>query len=118
LALGGQGTIISHSVEWQEHKAGSNVYVRCWLPCLHALTDPDCFSTAPSHAKFVSHQIQPITKMSSLEPVLASNSTNANVSKFAGQSASAFAASLVVSIIIFTVEAGLFVLIKDRFSRI
>jgi hypothetical protein len=56
--------------------------------------------------------------MSSLEPVLASNSTNANVSKFAGQSASAFAASLVVSIIIFTVEAGLFVLIKDRFSRI
>jgi hypothetical protein len=56
--------------------------------------------------------------MSSLDPVLTSNSTNANVSKFAGQSASAFAASLVVSIIIFTVEAGLFVLIKDRFSRI
>jgi hypothetical protein len=50
--------------------------------------------------------------------VLDSTKTNANVDKFSGQSASAFAASLVVSIIIFAVEAGLFVFIKDRFSRI
>ncbi len=56
--------------------------------------------------------------MSNLDKVLGDDSTNANVNKFSGQSASAFAASLVVSIIIFAVEAGLFVLIKDRFSRI
>lgn len=56
--------------------------------------------------------------MSGLGGVLQSDSTNVNVNKFSGQSASAFAASLVVSIIIFAVEAGLFVLIKDRFSRI
>ena len=56
--------------------------------------------------------------MSNLDNVLKGNSTSANVDKYSGQSASAFAASLVVSIIIFAVEAGLFVLIKDRFSRI
>jgi hypothetical protein len=56
--------------------------------------------------------------MSGFDNVLSDNSTNTNVNKLSGQSASAFAASLVVSIIIFAVEAGLFVLIKDRFSRI
>lgn len=56
--------------------------------------------------------------MSGLQDVLDSNTTNANVNKFQGQSAGAFAASLVVAIIVFAVEAGLFVLIKDRFSRI
>lgn len=56
--------------------------------------------------------------MSALDGVLEGNQSNDNVDKFAGQSASAFAASLVVAIIIFAVEAGIFVLIKDRFSRI
>ncbi|ERF70546.1 hypothetical protein EPUS_07967 [Endocarpon pusillum Z07020] len=56
--------------------------------------------------------------MSSIDTVLSGNSSNTNVDKYAGQSASAFAASLVVSIIVFAVEGGLFVLIKDRFSRI
>lgn len=56
--------------------------------------------------------------MSKLDGVLEGNRTNDNVDKFSGQSASAFAASLIVSIIIFVVEAGIFVLIKDRFSRI
>ena len=56
--------------------------------------------------------------MSALENVLGGNATNNNVDKYSGLSASAFAASLVVAIIVFTVEAGLFVLIKDRFSRI
>lgn len=50
--------------------------------------------------------------------LLANNATNKSVEKSAGQSASAFAASLVVAIVVFTVEAGIFVLIKDRFSRI
>lgn len=56
--------------------------------------------------------------MSGIDSVLSGNSTNTNVDKYAGQSASAFAASLVVSLIVFAVEAGLFLLIKDRFSRI
>lgn len=56
--------------------------------------------------------------MSGLGNLINDNSTDANVSKYSGQSAGAFAASLVVSIIVFAVEAGLFVLIKDRFSRI
>ena len=56
--------------------------------------------------------------MSGLENVLDTNTTNSNVDKSKGLSAGAFAASLVVAIIIFAVEAGLFVLIKDRFSRI
>lgn len=56
--------------------------------------------------------------MSGLESVIETNATNANVDKLSGKSASAFAASLVVSILVFVVEAGLFVLIKDRFTRI
>jgi hypothetical protein len=58
--------------------------------------------------------------MSSLGAVLNNNSTKTDVNKYSGQSAGAFAASasLVVSVIIFAVEAGLFVLIKDRFLRI
>lgn len=57
--------------------------------------------------------------MSGFESVLDStDTTNGNVDKAQGQSAGAFAASLVVAVIVFAVEAGLFVLIKDRFSRI
>jgi hypothetical protein len=56
--------------------------------------------------------------MPELNNVLQDNTTNTNVSKLAGQSAAAFAASFVVAIIVFAIEAGIFVLIKDRFSRI
>ena len=50
----------------------------------------------------------------------ATNNTDAanQVGNKSGQSASAFAASLVTSIIIFAVEGILFILIKDRFTRI
>lgn len=56
--------------------------------------------------------------MAGLDPIIDNNSSNAQVAKSSGQSAGAFAASLVVAIVIFAVEAGLFVLIKDRLSRI
>jgi hypothetical protein len=46
------------------------------------------------------------------------NQTSAAVTKSDGQTAGAFAASLVTSIVIFLVEILLFILIKDRFSRI
>lgn len=50
--------------------------------------------------------------------LIGNNDTSTQVSSRTGQSAGAFAASLVTSIIIFTVEAVLFILIKDRFTRI
>ncbi|KAL9106110.1 MAG: hypothetical protein Q9227_008810 [Pyrenula ochraceoflavens] len=48
------------------------------------------------------------------------NNTDASnqIGQKQGQSASAFAASLVTSIVIFAIEAILFILIKDRFTRI
>jgi hypothetical protein len=49
---------------------------------------------------------------------LGNNQTNAAVVKSDGQTAGAFAASLVAGIVVFTIEALLFILIKDRFSRI
>lgn len=50
--------------------------------------------------------------------LVSNNDTSTQVTSRTGQSASAFAASLVTSIIIFTVEAILFIIIKDRFTRI
>ena len=40
------------------------------------------------------------------------------VAQLSGASAGTFAGSLVTSIVVFAVQAGLFVLIKDRFARI
>lgn len=50
--------------------------------------------------------------------LVSNNDTASQVTARTGQSASAFAASLVTSIIIFSIEAILFILIKDRFTRI
>lgn len=50
--------------------------------------------------------------------VLSNNQTKTAVTKSDGQTAGAFAASLVTSIVIFLIEILLFILIKDRFSRI
>src|ERR1700733_5034116 len=50
--------------------------------------------------------------------VLSNNQNNAAVTKSDGQTAGAFAASLVTSIVIFLIEILLFIIIKDRFSRI
>jgi calcium permeable stress-gated cation channel len=50
--------------------------------------------------------------------VLSNNQNNAAVTKSDGQTAGAFAASLVTSIAIFLIEILLFIIIKDRFSRI
>jgi hypothetical protein len=50
--------------------------------------------------------------------LLGNNQTNTAVTKSDGQTGGAFAASLVTGIIVFAVEALLFILLKDRFSRI
>jgi hypothetical protein len=67
-------------------------------------------------------EIQPYVSPSSMSSnssaFLGNNQTNQAVTKSDGQTAGAFAASLVTSIAIFSIEALLFILIKDRFSRI
>jgi hypothetical protein len=56
--------------------------------------------------------------MSNSSALLGNNQTSAAVAKSDGQTAGAFAASLVTSIVVFSIEFILFILIKDRFSRI
>lgn len=53
-----------------------------------------------------------------MSSLLNNTSTESDVSSTEGQSFSAFAASLVISIVIFGVEVGVFLIIKDRFTRI
>src|SRR5438045_3150606 len=49
---------------------------------------------------------------------LGNNQTSVAVTRSDGQTAGAFAASLIAGIVVFAIEALLFILIKDRFSRI
>jgi len=53
-----------------------------------------------------------------LNSTLSSNATSAGVNRTAGQSAGAFASSLTTAIVVFSIQALVFLLIKDRFARI
>lgn len=56
--------------------------------------------------------------MSDFSNVLSANETQDDVDEFAGQSAAAFAAAVAGSVVIFAVQAAIFMIVKDRLSRI